>query len=146
MSFNDIRRVLQEHPSRRFGAGASDDEIGQAEIALEVEFPDSYRLFLAEFGWGGAGDFDLFGLGTDVLPGLNVVEVTISERSQMMPLTPKHLVPVMNDGGGNLYCLDTQRISADGDCPVVIQDHALDEIDHISDSFLTWLEEWMEDA
>ena len=57
---------------------------------------------------------------------------------------PEYLVPVMNDGAGNHYCLDdTSRLDG-GECPVVFWDHehqdGPDQVpEQVSASFDRWL-------
>ena len=89
-------------------------------------FPRSYGTFLELFGWASIGGLDLYGLGEDVPAHLNLVEVTLSERTEMRPRMPHHLVPLANDGGGNHYCLDAAACG-ERESPVVFWDHALGE-------------------
>ncbi|HVE45245.1 MAG TPA: SMI1/KNR4 family protein [Acidimicrobiales bacterium] len=142
MTFQEVSRSLREHPLVEHGTGATADEIARAERDLAVTFPTNYRLYLREFGWIEIGSAELFGLGHDVPFHLDLVRITVSERTEMHPLTPHNLIPLLNDGGGNLACLDTSR-SEQGDCPVVFQDHELDEIRDVCGSFLAWLVEEM---
>lgn len=125
----------------KHGEGASPEEVQEAERELSVVLPDSYRAFLGEFGWGAFAHWELYGLGADVPSHLHLVRITLEERREFHPLTPPHLVPVLNNGGGDLYCLDTSRL-VDGECPVVFWDHDLGE-DQIPDEdapgFLPWL-------
>jgi len=144
LTWDDLASELRAQ-SERLGTGATNEEIIDAERQLGVTLPESYRRFLREFGWGEVGHCDLFGLGAGVPGHLELVEMVESERTDYMPLTPEHLVPIMNDGGGNLYCLDTARITG-GDCPVVIHDHELDEIDDVAETFLAWLAEELRSA
>lgn len=146
MVFEDVAEVLRAHPQGDLGEGATDDEISRAETDLGVVFPESYRRFLRDFGWAGvSGHFELFGLGPGVPRHLYVVGMTRSERSDFMPPTPHHLIPVLNDGGGNLYCLDTARDNGE-DCPVVRQDHESGELSEVSSSFISWLAEEISSA
>ena len=107
-TFSEIAARLLDCEHRALGPGAGDDEIAAAERALGVRIEGGYRQFLKRFGWGGAGHIEIYGLGAEVPFHLDVVRVTQSEREEMEPRLQRHLVPVMNDGGGNLYCLDTQ--------------------------------------
>lgn len=68
-----------------------------------------YRRFLLELGWGGAGHLELFGLGNDVPRHLDCIERTLSERTEMHPRIPHDLLPIMNNGGGDHYCLAAPR-------------------------------------
>lgn len=80
---------------------------GQAERELSLGFPDSYRRFLREFGWAAFGPLEVFGLGPQVPQYLDVVTITRTERLEAGLCLAGNLIPIANDGGGNLYCLDT---------------------------------------
>lgn len=120
MSFVNTANRLLEFEHREFGVGAQCSDIQDAERILGVPIRGDYRLFLLQFGWGGVEHLELFGLGADVPNYLNLVTVTLSERFEVEPRLRHDLIPVMNDGGGNLYCLDTSELD---DPPVVFWDH-----------------------
>lgn len=141
MSFDELAKRLQRHPSKHLGRGVEEAEIDAASARLGVPLTGGYRLFLRRFGWGGVGSFELFGLGAEVPPYSNLTEMTRSEREEMHPALPAHLVPLMNDGGGNHYCLDTR---GSGEPPVVFWDHEAGERQEPAreaPDFITWLAE-----
>jgi cell wall assembly regulator SMI1 len=114
---------IREYPGRKLlGHGANQADISSAEAALGTKLPESYKAFLREFGWGGVDSWNLFGVGVGVPNYLHLVRVTESERTEAHPHIPPPLIPVMNDGFGNHYCLDTRSLH-DGECPVVFWDH-----------------------
>jgi hypothetical protein len=119
-----IRR-LRSFRGAEFGKGATPREIDLAARRLGVVFPRNYRTFLELFGWASIGGLELYGLGEDVPAHLNLVEVTLSERTGMRPRMPHHLVPLANDGG-NHYCLGADACE-ERERPVVFWDHALRE-------------------
>jgi hypothetical protein len=136
-SYAELAKRLLDCTSRELGAGVSDDEIAAAERALEVRIEGGYRQFLKQFGWGGVEHLELHGLGGS--SHLDLVRVTQSERSEMEPALPVHLVPVMNDGGGNLFCLDTHVAN---EPPIVFWDHTggVDQEPEVeAESFSSWL-------
>jgi SMI1-KNR4 cell-wall len=106
---------------RDVGIGATEVEITSAEQELRLSIQGSYRDFLRQFGWDGAGAFELYGLGSDVPPHLDLIRITRSEREVMEPSLRTYLLPLMNDGGGNLYCLD---IRTTPEPVVVFWDHS----------------------
>lgn len=119
--------------------GATEREITAAEKLLGVHILGGYRSFLKDFGWGGVECLELYGLGRDVPRHLNLSEITQSERQKMNPPLQAHLIPLMNDGGGNLYCINTQT---EGEPKVVFWDHEnskdqLPEFEAIT--FAAWL-------
>lgn len=138
-NFYQIAARLLALEFRQLGAGAAASEIDAAEKVLGLRIEGGYRQFLERFGWGGAGHFELFGLGKDVPFHLDLVRLTQSERREMQPRLAPYLLPLMNDGGGNLYCIDT-RISSEP--PVVFWDHQMgpDQKPALDASnFATWL-------
>src|SRR5207247_2644874 len=94
-------------------------EIVEAEDLLGVAIPPSFGSFLRDFGWISAGPWEIFGLGNDVPHWLALVSITISERTEAHRPLPHHLLPFVNDGGGNLYCLDTAQVTENEEAPVV---------------------------
>lgn len=148
MTYEDAAERLASFPERDVGRGATADEVSEAERLLGATLPSSYRTFLVDFGWGGVGDWEVFGLGEDVPPYLDLVRVTLSERTEMVPPLPERLVPFHNDGGGNLYCLNTGR-SAGTECPVVFWDHEGEvgqEPPVLAESFASWLSDRLDHA
>jgi SMI1-KNR4 cell-wall len=129
--------------NRARGHGATDHQIADAQHSLGVRLPQSYKSFLSKFGWAMiCGDL-LYGLGADVPHGFTVVKNALSERYEAHPHIPHHLVPIMNDGAGNNYCLDTSCFDGD-ECPVVFWDHehwdGPDQApERVSPSFDRWL-------
>ena len=141
MKFDTIQRRLKAYEHAEFGLGATDDEIDKAESVLGTPLRGSYRAFLETFGWGGVEDIEIFGLGADVPNYLNLVAVAESERTEAQPQLPSHLVPVTNDGGGNLYCLDASEPYRE-EFPVVFWDHdrqSSQTPDLVAESFAEWL-------
>lgn len=125
------------------GRGATDAEIRAAEEKLGVCFPEDYKRFLKEFGWVSIGSEEIYGLGTDVPSYLDVVKETYWEREESGLPVPKSLVPIRNDGAGNLDCLATHLLEG-GRCPVVVWYHELgldQELEKMAESFTDWLEE-----
>ncbi|MBK8255403.1 MAG: SMI1/KNR4 family protein [Polyangiaceae bacterium] len=107
MTFQELENTLRSAPSARVGVGATESEIGRAESELGTRITGDYRAFLAAFGWLEWEGKEVYGLGSDVPFHLNLVEITVSERGAMQPPLPHNLLPLMNDGAGNLSCLDT---------------------------------------
>jgi cell wall assembly regulator SMI1 len=119
----ELSRQLREYPGPKLlGHGAADVDISTTEASLGTTLPESYKAFLREFGWGGVDSWELCGLGTGVPNYLDLVRITESERTMFHPHIPPPLIPIMNDGFGNHYCLDTGSLN-DGECPVVFWDH-----------------------
>jgi hypothetical protein len=138
MTFEDLAQRIESHVDRQDHIGATEDDISLAEEALGVPLTGGYRQFLRAFGWCGIGPFELYGLGAQVPEYLHLVAITRSERHEMRPRLPLYLIPIMNDGGGNLLCLDT-RVS---EPPIVLWDHEQgegQEPEPEATSFIEWL-------
>ena len=125
---DQIKRLLEGeklHPVR-FGRGATEREVQGAEAALGVTFPTSYRTFLKRLGWIESPCISVFGLGSDIDSAYEVISVTHCERHEAGVPLPANLLPIVNDGSGNLYCLDVSQMQG-SECPVVFWDHEAPE-------------------
>ena len=141
MSFSILKQKIDRSAQFNFGLGASSNEIDNAQELLNIPLQGSYRLFLQEFGWLDTGVIEIYGLGSDVPKHLNLVDITRSERTEMHPPLLHHLIPVMNDGSGNLYCIDSRP---KGIGAIVFWDHDLNadqEPEFVALSFEKWLYE-----
>jgi cell wall assembly regulator SMI1 len=141
MDFANVAGQLRSFEDKEQGRGATHAEIDAAEARLGVQFRGGYRQFLSEFGWVGVGDLEIAGLGADVPPYLDLVRITLSERSEMEPALPPNLIPIHNDGGGNNYCLDASE-SWRSEMPIVFWDHdaGVQQVPvEVSPDFTSWL-------
>lgn len=86
--------------ARDRGTGVDDRAIGAAEARLG-RFPDDYRAFLNEYGWVGVRSYEIYGLGEDVPPYLDVVRLTLAERTEPAIPLSAGFVGVMNNGAGH---------------------------------------------
>ncbi|WP_061231596.1 SMI1/KNR4 family protein [Leptospira noguchii] len=66
---------------------------------------------------------------------MDLISVTESERVEMKPKLPKYLIPIMNDGSGNLYCIDTRFVEPF----LVFWDHEIGEDQIGTYYFSEWL-------
>ncbi len=143
MTYEELRERLNSDANVERGTGVAIDEVDHAERLLDVVFGSSYRSFLIDFGWVSVGSIELYGLGADIPPYLDVVKETLWERIEAGRPLPHHLIPIVNTGGGDHYCLDSSRVIA-GECPIVFYDHELDasqEPSTVAADFATWLAE-----
>ena len=143
MSISKMHEIIRSLGSGNYGRGAGPQEILDAERKMGVVFPRSYKDFLSAFGWARVSFDMLYGLGADVPAPYDLVKNVFCERCDAHPHIPHHLVPIMNDGAGNHYCLDISRFH-DAECPVVFWDHEHDDgpnqsPEEVSPSFDGWL-------
>ena len=131
------------------GAGANDRAVDTAEERIG-RFPGEYRAFLHEYGWVGVSSYEIYGLGDDVPPYLDVVRVTLAERTEPAVPLPANFVCVMNNGAGALISFkaldpadhDTQR------SPILSWDHnsaATRVPEELAESFTDWLMDLLAD-
>jgi len=141
VQFEVVLQRLRWFENQEFGKGASSEDVSGAQRDLGVVFPNSYVVFLKECGWGGVEPIEIYGLGADVPDYLNVVKMTHSERTEAEPTMRLCLVPLLNDGFGNHYCLNTDQ-QKNGECPIVFWNHELDpdqQPEEVATSFAEWL-------
>jgi hypothetical protein len=148
VEFDDLERRLRLTAGDMVGVGATSEVIEAAEARLAVRFHPSLRTYLARFGWMEVGHRELFGLGDGVPPHLEVVSLTISERTEVGAPLPGRLVPIFNDGGGNLYCVVCDAGAPD-DGAIVFWDH--DPPGHadpviVARDLVIWLNELLDDT
>jgi hypothetical protein len=118
VDYDALKTMLRSRADVEVGNPPSLDEI-DAVVRDLGELPDDYRAFLAEFGWVSFGPYEIFGAGPGVPKYLDVVHMAISEWTDAG--LPRDLIPIMNDGGGNLSCIERSTDSARSE--VVLWDH-----------------------
>ena len=143
MSIDEMITQIDLLARKDRGTGATDLDIADAERAIGVRLPASYKTFLSTFGWARIYHDPLYGVGPSVPPEYRLVDTTLCERYQAHPHIPHHLVPIMNNGAGNHYCLDTANYLED-ECPVIFWDHEHQDgpnqsPEQVSSSFDRWL-------
>ena len=148
MTFDDAATQLLSDPDNSFGTSATEAEIGSAARSLRVPISGGYQRFLQRFGWGGVPGYDLWGIGHGVPKRFDLVALTKSERMEMCPQLPEYLLPIMNDGGGNLVCLDTA--ASPDEPPVVMWYHddlnGSDQVpEPVAANFVSWLERMLQE-
>lgn len=82
----DFISTLSSLPDFHALAGASEEQIAQAERALSLRFADDYRQYVRAFGAVSAAGHELTGICAS--KRLNVVEVTLSARGAQ-PAVPQ---------------------------------------------------------
>jgi cell wall assembly regulator SMI1 len=147
MSIVEMNNSIITFTDKECGRGAELPEIANGEQILGVTFPESYRNFLSDVGWARFAHEQVFGIGSDVPAHLDLVRITLAERSEFEPRMPPHLIPIMNDGMGNHYCLDTS-VMKNQECPVIFWDHEQTSKqipERAADTFDAWLIDLLHD-
>ena len=95
-----IKKMVEEYGEERdFFGGASEQEIRKAEEILGLQFPESYRAFLKEYGSGGICGVEILGIEGNL--GASVVKAT--ERWRKLGLDKKLIV--IEDSGEFVRCM-----------------------------------------
>ncbi|MBK8915639.1 MAG: SMI1/KNR4 family protein [Phycisphaerales bacterium] len=129
------------------GTGASESAIQAVERSLGVRFPDELRQFYREVGWAHGPRIVIDGLGDDV-PSEHVLERHARHCwCDYRPFMPRTLLPVMDDGMGNNYCVDVAEGPSFGS--VVFWDHEHPDLEqqqptYEAPDFAVWLRERVE--
>ncbi len=139
MIYADLRDALFADPTLEHGSGATEQDLESAIAALG-RLPDDYQEFAREFGWVAFRGYEIYGIGQDLLARHSLVQTTVDERALFG--LPSHLIAIMNDGGGNLFCFDTRAEPALRDA-VFFRDHETGFGSGVlkieADSFSAWL-------
>ena len=127
------KRRLKEHGlSCEIAGGASDAAIDAAEEALACTFPPSYRAFLKRFGALTLPQRvstlqQVVGLDTGG-DDKDVVQRTLHARVENR--MSKSLVIVgLGSEAGEWFCIDIDRVRADGESPIVLFDARDNQLD-----------------
>jgi hypothetical protein len=114
--------------------------VAQAEAALDLKFPPSYRRFLLELGCGCINGMEVFGLISDNFERSTVpngIWLTLNERKSIA-LDPAYVI--VGDGGdGTYYSLDTRHVDGAGEGPVIRLSVDGNQCEKIADSFGSYL-------
>ena len=124
MSTKIVARITEMLRDRSVAGPVSGQAVLQAEDALGVIFPTSYRLFLLNFGSGTIGLYEIFGLSEVDSPDgpplwRSVVQETTRSRKAGRGSIPNEYVAFTSDGQGCKFYLDTARTDATGECHVI---------------------------
>lgn len=119
--YETIQRLQSAHEELiKFPGGVPESVVQQAEAKLGVRFPPSFRWFLSN--WGGVS------IGGEVVNGLidlpfedecgpDVVYCTMLDRDQLG--LDHALVPLVDNDGEEVFYLNTSKVDADAENPVV---------------------------
>src|SRR5438067_1649509 len=101
-----------------------EERIALAEQDLGLTCPPSYRAFLRRFGAGFLFGYEIAGVplerctDAEPPPWTHVVDDTLGYRRGAQ--LPEPYVVISSDGGDYWFLLDTSRVDAAGECPVLI--------------------------
>jgi hypothetical protein len=115
-----VKELLKKtHGVSTFVGPRPETLINLAQDRLSVKFPEIYRRFLLEYGAGGAGGVEFYGVVQEDFEHSSypdMVWLTIRGRTEWS--LPKFLIPIYDLGDGELFCLDL-RVQAGNEAKVV---------------------------
>jgi cell wall assembly regulator SMI1 len=116
-----IARVKTYAGRKHFVGGRDSTAIQEAESALGIRFPPSYRAFLQAFGAGSVRGREIYGIldgdyQDSAIP--DGIWLTLQERQSSG--LPESLVIVHSTGDGDYVAIDTSQRRADGENPMVL--------------------------
>ena len=102
------------------------EDVQEAEVILGTTFPDSYKEFLITFSKMAFQGECIYGLGdkneyqNQNYVYSNIICNTLDERKvNTDPPFPESFVVIYDLGDGEKFCLDTSKMNAEGECPVI---------------------------
>lgn len=144
MSLNAFKKATEliriNKDDASFCKGVEDEIINFAEDILNLQFPQSYKLFLKEYGAGNFRSAEFYGIirhpenDPEMVP--NGIWLTLNERNNSG--LPKELIIIGSTGMGEYYVLNTSKFNNDSESPVEIWSKNLNDIsrlENISESF-----------
>jgi cell wall assembly regulator SMI1 len=141
MALNKLETLLKNRNDINLGGGITNYELTNLEKKLEVAFHPDLIDYLMKFGWLEIGHLEFFGYGKEIPAYLNILEITESERNESHIKLPRNYIPLLNDGAGNLYCIDVMKDSATYG-QIVFWDHDLRET-QAPEVYALNLENWL---
>jgi hypothetical protein len=132
------KRLERKFPALSFEVGDICGEalIAEAQLETGVKFPADFVEYLREFGWLSIEHLEFFGLGEQIPKFLNL-KVMAAEEWDSGGLDRNYL-PIWNNGGGDLDCIDLQLSTASKSVICSIY-HDTKQVEKVSDDFETWL-------
>jgi hypothetical protein len=133
-------RAKEEEVDFVLAGPAPKSAIEEAERALGVVFPRSYRSFLETYGAGCCTDTDDYAfLGISREACFGVVNATLRARKKQ-GLADRFVIVVDAGSDGVWYCLDTATTTEEGECPIVeIEERGALLIDRVFPTFTEML-------
>lgn len=117
--------TLGAMPDIRPEKGASDETIASVERTLGFRFPEDYKALLRRHDGGVFAGARLFNLAPDgnfrvLASEMQKIETYLGE--ELPKVATREMIPVGDDGGGNLFLLDLRAADANS-CPVLKWGH-----------------------
>lgn len=123
MSMTDLEQAIQlidGMASADFHGPKAEVLVVQAEQALGLTFPPTYRQFLRSVGCGAVSSNEFFGIVDGDFENSSVPDaIWLTLRHQRMSRLPRSLILVSETGDGGYYAIDRSQVASNGESPVV---------------------------
>ncbi|HEX5243746.1 MAG TPA: SMI1/KNR4 family protein [Tepidisphaeraceae bacterium] len=133
---HEMERIAEAHPDKRsdlFHGPISEDLLPPIEHELGVSLPRSFRAYLLGFAGGLMLGYEICGIPTEKarIPSLQLdPPITGTSESAILSIIdanrrrrehqPAGYIYFCGDGGDFAFYFDTNRMTLDGECPVVM--------------------------
>ncbi|NTU28075.1 SMI1/KNR4 family protein [Bacillus tequilensis] len=141
MNYSQVEQFIKENADDDdFTGGISIDKINAIEEKLNVKLPNSYKWFLEKYGSGGVYRVNILGHGKATA---RVVTVTEDYRKYYDLIDGIVVIEYIDEFS---YCLDTNRMDDDGECPAILWDNQEGYGRTVARNFLEFLMEDLEES
>lgn len=119
MTMNDLLKsfkIIENNPDDSYFIGERKDNfIFAAENALGVLFPEQYKLFLKNYGCGGAFGEEFYGISNDDFINSGIPDaIWLTIRQRKVDCIPSHFVFIYGFGDGSYAVLNCGQDSDRG--------------------------------
>lgn len=130
-TYDRYEELLEAAGQEVFWLGAASEiQVQHLEASLSMTLPPSFRRFLSEYGGGGVIGAEVSGIEDDdaslTAGGTVLGDTNVCRKQYGLPL---HLVVIYFHDNEVCWCLDLDRVSANGECPVVSYNLFLRKVD-----------------
>lgn len=111
--------LIEKNGGGDFEGNKDKNLIQDAEDALGVRFPRTYRKFLETLGCGDIEGLEFFGVIKDDFENSGIPDAVWLTRKERESGLPKELVLIHATEDGTYLALDTSKMNDSEECPVV---------------------------
>lgn len=145
--YSELIKKIKNSGEEIFWQGSVDEEqILLLEDQLKVRLSESFKIFLKNYGGGGVVDDEISGIENNdatLKTGGTVLGDTLECRNNFN--LPSYLVVIFYQDNELAWCLDSSKMDASNECPVVSYDVFSKEITNkIADNFDLFFKEYLE--
>ncbi len=127
--YETAKRLIDAYQDKADFAGPQPESLVRAaEAKLGVEFPPLYRRFLLEYGVGGMGGFEIYGIIQEDFDHSGIPDaIWYSLQEQRDSNLPRGFVAICNSGDGEIICLDCEDLPTEPPVMVFEPGYPLEE-------------------